>query len=137
MNHTETITENHLVKRLVWSCVLIAGLFAGGMPQANAHEPAYRASVHYNRHVVYDHHRKLPRWLRRDVGFKRWYWYYGNDRIRRYRHISWNRLYDLYLNDRYYHKQRRKHRRHRHYDEHYYSRDDRRKRNNRRRHHDD
>lgn len=107
MNPSETMNANHPVKRLVWSFVLTVGLAAGVLQQANAHEQGHRYPAHRYHYAVPDRHYRFPRWLRHDTAFKRWYWRSGNDRIRRFRHLGWHRVYDIYLRDRRYHKKRR------------------------------
>ena len=51
----------------------------------------------------------LPRWLRHDVGFRRWY---GLNYYRYARHVSWHRLHRHYLADRRYHRNLRRGHRH-------------------------
>ncbi len=44
-------------------------------------------------------HKSMPRWLRHDRQFRRWYEYTP---LRRYRSISWHELYDIYRWERRY-----------------------------------
>lgn len=92
---------------------LIAILAVGGMltfglaPAASAHEVHYvprAAYLHYHRHDVV---RPIPPWVRADRAFHHWYL---QSRYRYVQHLSWHRLFELYIYDSRYHG----HRRHRH-----------------------
>ena len=127
MNHTKTITSDNTVTRLVWSCVLTLGLAAALVPQANAHDTAYWPAGRYDHYQVEIPRHGLPRWLRKDKAFKRWYL---SNPYTRVRHVGWNRLYDMYLIDRRYQQKmsraKRRHYQHRHaqhYDNVVYQRD--------------
>ena len=104
MNRTDRITSHHFLQRLVWSCVLIAALGAGVAQQANAHDRSYRPVDYYDARARYELPHSFPDWLRINAVFRHWY-VEGQHHQRRY--VSWTRLYDLYLRDRYYHKHRR------------------------------
>ncbi len=101
MNYTTTRTTRYPIKRLLLSCVLIAGFTAVFVPQAMAHEPAYKSSWHYDRHAVVDHRHRMPHRLRHNKAFRYWY---GHSRYQYQPYLSWNRLYDLYRYHRYYHR---------------------------------
>ena len=90
---------NHSKRRqLVWSCALLVGLSAFAAPQAEAHGRAYVPAPYYERYVDIDDRRYFPRWLRKDRDFRRWY---KRSHFHHVRYIGWQRLYDLYLIDRY------------------------------------
>ena len=96
MNHTKTITSDNTVTRLVWSCVLTIGLAAALIPQAKAHDTDHRPVARYDHYQVEFPRHGLPRWLRKDRAFKHWYL---SKPCKRVRHVSWYRLYDMYLID--------------------------------------
>ena len=102
MKHPKIRTVSNYFVRLVWSCALIAGLAAGLTTTANAHEYAYKPRVNSNRVVYVDDRHAMPRWLRKNSNFKRWY--KKNDHYHDARRVSWNRLYDLYRLDRRYYR---------------------------------
>lgn len=115
MNHTKTITSDNTVTRLVWSCVLTIGLAAALIPQANAHDTSHRPAGRYDHYQVEFPRHGVPRWLRKDQAFKRWYL---SKPYKRVRHVGWNRLYDMYLIDVRHHQKmsraKRRHHQHRH-----------------------
>jgi hypothetical protein len=78
--------------------IITVALVAGGLllldsPEATAHDegrysyysPYYQPELH-RRH-------QMPRWLKRDRAFRHWY---KHSRLRRHRHLSWHRLFDIY-----------------------------------------
>ncbi len=85
--------------------VITLALIAGGLllldsPEAAAHKEVrnvYSPSAHYR--VEHRRAKYMPYWLKRDKAFRRWY---KRTKVRRYRHLSWHRLYDIYLWERYY-----------------------------------
>ena len=111
MNHTKTMTSDLSIKRLVWSVVLTIGLAAALMPRANAHDTVYPSVARYDYYGVSSPRHGPPRWLRKDMAFKRWYL---SSAYQNARYVSWTRLYDLYLLDRHYQRKMRKAKR-RHY----------------------
>ncbi len=85
--------------------IITVALVAGGLllldsPEAAAHKEVrnvYQPSAHYR--VEHRRARHMPYWLKRDKAFRRWY---KRTKVRRYRYMSWHRLYDIYLWERYY-----------------------------------
>lgn len=104
------------MNKMMTVAILGSGLLLLDAPQAVAHDDirvSYQLS-HYGGHAR--HVRQMPRWLKRDKAFRHWY---KHTRLRRHRHLTWNRLFDIY---RWETIERRKHRRadryYRHYDDH-------------------
>jgi len=85
--------------------IITVALIAGGLllldsPEAAAHKEVrtvYQPSAHYR--VEHRRVRHMPRWLKRDRAFHRWY---KRTHLRKYRRMSWNRLYEMYLWERVY-----------------------------------
>ena len=120
--------------------LMTAALIAGGLmllhsPEATAHH-GVRDTYHAPAYIYVDHRRAdhMPRWLRKDRDFRRWY---RHSTLRRDRRLAWFQLYDIYRWERrwglthyradnywrdYYayrygkrhHERDRRHRRHRH-----------------------
>ena len=88
-------------------------LVAGGLLLFDAPEASAHSEIRFSyqpTHYYYDHKRPkhMPYWLKKDRGFRRWY---KQTRLRRHRHLSWYRLFDVYRWETY---EQRAHRRHRH-----------------------
>ncbi len=85
-------TMSPFMQRTIFSLVFGICLVMLGAADASAHQVEYRPFVVHDSYV---HSRipSLPRWLRRDREFRRWYWH-SHYRFRR--HLSWHRLYDIY-----------------------------------------
>ena len=91
--------------------MLTVGLIAGGLllldsPEAAAHKEVrsvYRAPAYY--HVEHRRAKHMPYWLKRNKSFRRWY---KRTHLRKYRRLSWHRLYDMYLRDRFYAREYRR-----------------------------
>ncbi|MBT8080728.1 MAG: hypothetical protein KJO31_19255 [Gammaproteobacteria bacterium] len=91
---------NQIVKRfakgVAWSVIVLAGSGIAATPDASAHgvrDSRFVINVeHRNRHAV----RHMPRWLRRNYNFRRWY---VHQQHRLPRRASWGRLYEMYLYD--------------------------------------
>jgi hypothetical protein len=84
---------------------IAAALIAGGLllldsPEAAAHNEvriAYQPSHH---HLDLRRSQQMPGWLKRDKAFRHWY---RHTRLRKHRHLTWHRLFDIYrweANDR-------------------------------------
>jgi hypothetical protein len=103
--------------------LLAAGLFSLDVSPASAHQQYDRVHVYSDgyRHATMRHN-SMPRWLRHDRQFRRWY---EHTPLRRYRRIGWNELYDIYRWERRYFSPRNYYKRDKHY------RDDRRRRHRR------
>lgn len=142
MKITNTKTGSQVVKRLAWSCVLASGLLAGTVSPAIAHETRYDRSPRYEHFYVVDRAPAYPRWLRKHKTFKRWYVHsrYYRQARRHHRHVSWNRLYEVYLNERLAavrHRNQRRYNHHSHYEDRAYEVRDRGDARSRRRHDSD
>ena len=78
-------------------------LIAGGLllldsPEAAAHKEVrsvYQSPAYYQ--VEHRRAKHMPYWLKRNKSFRRWY---KRTHLRRYRRMSWHRLYDMYVWDR-------------------------------------
>ena len=79
--------------------IFAIALAAGGLlllttPDASAHNEVritYQPSPYYQYDVRRAH--KMPRWLKRDKAFRHWY---KHTRLRRHRHLTWHRLFEIY-----------------------------------------
>jgi hypothetical protein len=111
------------MNKIIISTVMACGLLLLDSPEAAAHEETYsqQRSQHVDRSDSYghdqygrqsynrdgyrdnyrpDYHRakstrakKMPRWLKKDRTFRRWY---EHTRLQRNRRLSWNQLFDIY-----------------------------------------
>jgi len=87
--------------------IITVALIAGGLllldsPEAAAHKQvrnvhAVHAPAAYYR-VEHRRARHMPYWLKRDKAFRRWY---KRTHLRKYRRMTWHRLYDVYLWERF------------------------------------
>ena len=111
------------MNKIIISTVMACGLLLLDSPEAAAHEETYsqqrsqpvdRSDAYghnkvgrksYNRDGYRDNYRpdyhgakstrakKMPRWLKKDRMFRRWY---EHTRLQRNRRLSWNQLFDIY-----------------------------------------
>lgn len=111
------------MNKIIISIIIAFGLLLLDSPEAAAHEETYNqhrshgvdrydsykrdkygrqshSRDSYRDHRRRDYHKskqtranKMPKWLKKDRGFRRWYEY---TRLRRDRHMSWNQLFDIY-----------------------------------------
>ncbi len=107
------------MNKLIISTVIACGLLLLEVPEAAAHEarPNQHRSVPYDTHdrdsyrrdgyrdayrhdyrrdyygSRYERAHKMPRWLKRDRSFRRWF---EHTRLRKNRRLSWNQLFDIY-----------------------------------------
>ena len=114
------------MNKLSVGLLLAASLFLIDVSPAAAHSGVDRMRVHsYGHQVRTIRHHEMPRWLRRNDGFRHWY---RHSPLKRYRQIGWSQLFEIYRWERRYFRGR------------YYTRydDDRRWNERRRRYrHDD
>lgn len=61
----------------------------------------YRGDRYYARYV---RAKSMPKWLKRDRSFRRWF---EHTRLRRNRHLSWHQLFDIYRWEHSYFRYRR------------------------------
>ena len=103
------------MNKILISTVIAFGLLLLDSPEAAAHEETYsqyashnidksvRKSASRDRYrdeYRRDHHKttptrakKMPRWLKKDRSFRRWY---EHTQLQRVRTLSWNQLFDIY-----------------------------------------
>ena len=96
-----------LAKRLIAISALGGAIIFGFVPAASAHPVHYEPYRAYAPYYRYQHVRPIPRWVRADRGFHRWYL---RSQYRYEQHLGWRRLLELYRYDAHY----RGHRRHGH-----------------------
>lgn len=87
---------SHIAQRTILSLMFGAGLLVLGAVNASAHEIEHRPD-YVQHHYAYARSRFYPGWLKRNRQFQRWYFH---NQYRFKRHISWNRLYDIYRLER-------------------------------------
>lgn len=93
------------MNKLSIGMLLAASLFLVGVAPAAAHEGGHNAH-RYSQEYRVDSRRinHMPRSLRRDQKFRRWY---QQTPLKRYRSISWRQMYDIYRWERRYFLERR------------------------------
>lgn len=114
------------MNKILITTAIACGLLLVNVPAAEAHESrdsqyrsgpydandrySYRRDRHRDAYGgnYYDARQKrvqrMPRWLKRDRSFRRWY---KHTRLRKNRRLSWNRLFDIYLWEHSYKRHRR------------------------------
>jgi len=113
-----------VMNRVMMTALIAGGLMLVNSPEAAAHKevrhtyqtPAY---YHYDYRANVRRSQHMPRWLKRDDSFRRWY---KHTRLKRNRYLAWNHLFDIYRWER--HREYRYDRRYRDHDRYRY-RDDR------------
>ncbi len=88
------------MNKMITVALIAGGLLLLDSPEAAAHKEVrnvYQPSAYYR--VEHRRAKHMPYWLKRDRSFRRWY---KRTQLRRYRHMSWHRLYDIYRWERYY-----------------------------------
>jgi hypothetical protein len=91
--------------------IITVALIAGGLllldsPEAAAHKEvrnAYQSSANFR--FVAQRAKLMPRWLKRNKSFRKWY---QHTRLRRNRHLAWNRLFEIYRWERVHLRQHRR-----------------------------
>ena len=90
-------TTNYLIKRVTLPIIIGLGLLVACAPAAEAHKVNYRPLVSHDIYYAYERAYVMPRWVRKDRGFRQWFLH---SRYRYARWHNWHRLYDLYMYDR-------------------------------------
>ena len=108
--------------------VMMTALIAGGLmlvnsPEAAAHKEVrhtYQTSAyyHYDYNAEVRRSKHMPRWLKRNDSFGRWY---KHTQLKRNPRLAWNELFDIYRWERHY--EHRYDRRYRDYDRYRHSND--------------
>ncbi len=92
------------MNKLSVGLLLAAGLFFIDVTPAAAHQAADHARVYDSgHHAEFRRRHEMPRWLRRDRGFRHWY---RRTPLSDYRQISWRQLYEIYTWERHYFESR-------------------------------
>lgn len=81
------------MNKIISVALLAGGLLLLDAPQASAHNESRIShhQTHYYAGLRQRHH--MPYWLKRDRAFRHWY---KHTRLRRQRHLTWHRLFDIY-----------------------------------------
>ena len=87
----------HSMKRLTLPIIFGLGILVAFAPTAEAHKIDHRPRVTHDVFFAYDRGYAVPRWVRKDRGFRQWFMH---SRYRYAHRQNWHRLYDLYLYDR-------------------------------------
>lgn len=112
-----------LMKRVMTAALIAGGLMLVNAPQAEAHDRGhdrYEPRAYYYADVRRPRH--MPRWLKHDRSFRRWY---KRSALRRDRRLDWYELFEIYRWERYaYRSHHRRYDYYRGYDRHRYERYD-------------
>lgn len=90
------------MNKLMTTALVAGGLMLLNSPEATAHKEVrnvYEPPAYYDthRHVEYRRSTHMPRWLKRNHSFRKWY---QHTRLRRDRRLAWDQLYDIYRFER-------------------------------------
>lgn len=98
------------MNKLSVGLLLAASLFLIDVTPAAAHQEINRVSVYGERHhAEHRYQRAMPRWLKRDRQFRRWY---RHTPLKRFHRLNWRQLYEIYSWERAYFSQPRRRYRH-------------------------
>ena len=89
-----------VMNKLITAAVIAGGLMLLNSPEAAAHKEvrnAYQPSAHYYAHVDVRRAHHMPRWLKRNKGFRHWY---RHTPLKRDRRLAWHQLFDIYRFER-------------------------------------
>jgi len=86
------------MNKLMTTALVAGGLMLMNSPEAAAHKEVrnvYEPPAHYHtsRHADVRRSAHMPRWLKRDHSFRKWY---THTRLKRDRRLAWNQLFDIY-----------------------------------------
>ncbi len=82
------------MNKLMTTALLAGGLMLMNSPEAAAHKEVhnvYQPPVYH--HVDARRAHDMPRWLKRDHAFRKWY---QHTQLKRDRRLAWNQLFDIY-----------------------------------------
>ena len=82
------------MNKLMTTALIAGGLMLMNSPEAAAHKEVrtvYQPPAYYQ--VDVRRSGQMPRWLRRDHAFSKWY---KHTRLKRDRRLAWNQLFDIY-----------------------------------------
>ena len=82
------------MNKLMTTALIAGGLMLMNSPEAAAHKEVrtvYQPPAHYQVDVRRAEH--MPRWLKRDHAFSKWY---KHTQLKRDRRLAWNQLFDIY-----------------------------------------
>ena len=96
-----------LMKRVTLPIIVGLGILLAYAPAAQAHKPDYRPRVTHDYYFAYDRSVAVPRWVRKDRGFRQWFLHSRYSHAGHARRQNWHRLYDLYLYDKQKHRHSR------------------------------
>ena len=88
------------MNKLMTVAVIAGGLMLLNSPQAAAHKEVrhvYQPSAHHYTHVDVRRSNHMPRWLKRNKGFRHWY---RHTPLKRDRRLAWHQLLDIYRFER-------------------------------------
>ena len=82
------------MNKLMTTALIAGGLMLMNSPEAAAHKEVrtvYQPPAYYQVDVRRSGH--MPRWLKRDHAFRKWY---KHTRLKRDRRLAWNQLFEIY-----------------------------------------
>ena len=98
--HVHWDKPEDVMNKLMTAAVIAGGLMLLNSPEAAAHKEVrntYQPSVHYYTHIDVHRSHKMPRWLKRNKGFRHWY---RHSPLKRDRRLAWHQLFDIYRFER-------------------------------------
>jgi hypothetical protein len=87
------------MNKLMTAAVIAGGLMLLNSPEAAAHKEVrnmYQPSAHHYTRIDMRSH-DMPRWLKRNKGFRHWY---RHSQLKRDRRLAWHQLFDIYRFER-------------------------------------
>ena len=87
------------MNKLMTAAVIAGGLMLLNSPEAAAHKEVrnvYQPPAHYA-HIDVRRPQHMPRWLKRNKGFRHWY---RHTSLKRDRRLAWHQLFDIYRFER-------------------------------------
>jgi len=82
------------MNKLMTTALIAGGLMLMNSPEAAAHKEVrnvYQPPAYY--HIDARRSDHMPRWLKRNHSFRKWY---SHSRLKRDRRLAWNQLFDIY-----------------------------------------
>ena len=97
------------MNKMLTVAIIAGGLLLLDAPEAAAHKEVrhvYQPPVHVDHRWSTYRPQHMPRWLKRDRKFRKWF---RRTHLRHYRSIAWRHLYEIYLWERFYVNNHRRH----------------------------